>query len=251
MIQELLEAILTDAGHVVVLVPNGIAAIEALQARDFDVVLMDVQMPGLDGISATRWIRAMSGQVRNIPIIALTAYAMADDAEQCRTAGANAYLSKPIDRNRLLHLIAKWSESGHSRSVPSHDTLMDVGALDRLEKRFGKARATEFAGQFQQQVRKTLDTIAGTTDRHRIEQEMHDLISSAGVVGCNELVTCSRLLMEAARREAGELGPLVARLAEAAGRALTAMQARYSILESTRAEARSEMSADDGRPPIA
>jgi signal transduction histidine kinase/CheY-like chemotaxis protein len=244
MIRELIKAMLTDAGHEVVLVPNGIEAIEALKVGDFDVVLMDVQMPELDGISATRWIRAIGGPVRNIPIIALTAYAMADDVEQCRTAGVNAHLSKPIDRNELLHLIAKWSGSGHQCTAPPHDTsmhsVMDVGTLDRLEKRFGKARAAEFAAQFQQQVRKTLDAISDMTDRQQIAQEMRDLISSAGALGCGELVTCSRALMVAARRDTGELAPLIAELTLAAGRALNAMQARYSILELTGAVARNE-----------
>jgi len=65
------------------------------------------------------------------------------------------------------------------------------------------------------------------TDRHRIADEMHNLISSAGAMGCNELAACSRALMDAARHDTGELGPLVAELARAAARALTEMHARY------------------------
>jgi CheY-like chemotaxis protein len=74
---------------------------------------MDVQMPGLDGIAATRRIRAMSDRIRGIPIIALTAYATSEDVELCRAAGATEHLSKPIDREKLLRLVAKWSRSGH------------------------------------------------------------------------------------------------------------------------------------------
>ena len=113
LIQELIEAMLTDAGHEVVLVRNGIEAIAALEAGDFDLVLMDVQMPGLDGIAATRRIRAMSDRIRGIPIIALTAYATSEDVELCQAAGATEHLSKPIDREKLLRLVAKWSRSGH------------------------------------------------------------------------------------------------------------------------------------------
>jgi signal transduction histidine kinase len=244
MIQELIEAMLTEAGHEVVSVKSGVEAIAAVEAGDFDLVLMDVQMPELDGIAATRWIRAMLGRVRSIPIIALTAYAMPEDVELCLAAGANAHLSKPIDRNELLRLVAKWSGGGHPRSAAPNDTavhqVFDVAVLEQLENRLGNARATEFAGQFQRQVRKALDAISGTTDRHRIGEEMHDLISSAGTMGCSELAACSRALMDAARRDTGELGPLVAELAMAAGRALTAMQERYSMLNLTRAVARSQ-----------
>jgi CheY-like chemotaxis protein len=114
-IRELIEAMLTDAGHEVVLVHNGIEAIAALEAGDFDLVLMDVQMPELDGIAATRRIRAMSDRIRGIPIIALTAYATSEDAELCRAAGATEHLSKPIDREKLLHLVSKWSGRGHAQ----------------------------------------------------------------------------------------------------------------------------------------
>jgi signal transduction histidine kinase/CheY-like chemotaxis protein len=113
LIQQLIEAMLTDAGHEVVLVHNGIEAIAALEAGDFDLVLMDVQMPELDGIAATRRIRAMNDRIRGIPIIALTAYATSEDVELCRAAGATEHLSKPIDREKLLRLVAKWSRSGH------------------------------------------------------------------------------------------------------------------------------------------
>jgi signal transduction histidine kinase/DNA-binding response OmpR family regulator len=233
MIRELIEAMLRDAGHEVVLVRNGIEAIEALEASDFDVVLMDVQMPVLDGISATRWIRAMSDRVRDVPIIALTAYAMPEDVEQCRAAGANEYLSKPIDRDQLLSLVGKWSRRGGahsvaSQAVPAATEVVDIAVLDHLEKRFGASRAAHFSDQFREQLHKALSTITATTDRRRIAEESHNLISTAGAVGCNELVARSRNLMDAARRESTDLKPLVAELAMAAARALNAIQARCS-----------------------
>jgi CheY-like chemotaxis protein len=230
MIRELIEAMLREARHEVVLVQNGIEVIEALKASNFDVVLMDIQMPELDGITATRWIRAMSDRIRNIPIIALTAYAMADDVAQCRAAGANEYLSKPIDREALLSLVAKWSGRGHTRSAARPDAavqphVMDGGVLDGLEKRLGASRVAALSAQFGSQLRKALD-IAATSDRVRVADEMHDLISSAGALGCHELAERSRALMNAARRETGDLQPHVARLTTAASRALAAIEAR-------------------------
>jgi len=112
LIRELIETMLTDAGHEVALAKDGAEAIAALEARDIDLVLMDVQMPTMDGLTATRRIRAMGDRARDVPIIALTAYAMAEDEERCRAAGANEHLPKPIDRKELLRLIAKWTGSG-------------------------------------------------------------------------------------------------------------------------------------------
>ena len=89
-------------------VTNGIEALEALRIRDFDVVLMDCQMPEMDGYEATRQLRKSTGarNNRNIPVIALTANALATDREKCIAAGMNNYLSKPIDRERLEHALA-------------------------------------------------------------------------------------------------------------------------------------------------
>jgi two-component system, sensor histidine kinase and response regulator len=69
---------------------------------------MDVQMPGMDGLEATRRIRALPGERGRIPVVAVTANAMAGDDERCLDAGMNDYLAKPIDRARLLSKVAEW-----------------------------------------------------------------------------------------------------------------------------------------------
>jgi len=94
-------ALLQKWGHMVTAVADGQEAVEAVQAAVFDVVLMDVQMPGMDGLEATRFIRAMDGPVAKLPIIALTANAMPADQQRCLEAGMDDYVSKPIDHERL------------------------------------------------------------------------------------------------------------------------------------------------------
>ncbi|MBF0528201.1 MAG: PAS domain S-box protein [Deltaproteobacteria bacterium] len=91
-------------------VADGEEAIKALEMTPYDLVLMDVQMPGLDGLEATRQIRNPQSQVRNhdIPIIAVTAHAMQGDLEKCLEAGMNDYISKPIAPQALVDAIEKW-----------------------------------------------------------------------------------------------------------------------------------------------
>jgi CheY-like chemotaxis protein len=82
-------------------VADGRAAVAAWQAGTFDLILMDCQMPQMDGYAATREIRKLEESKRHIPIVALTAHAMKGDEEKCRAAGMDEYLSKPIDRVKL------------------------------------------------------------------------------------------------------------------------------------------------------
>ncbi len=100
-------AILEHAGHQVDIADNGVEAVAAVQRKDYDVVLMDNQMPVLDGIQATRQIRALAPPKCNIPIIALTANAMAGACEQYLAAGMNDYVSKPIDAGYLRAKLEK------------------------------------------------------------------------------------------------------------------------------------------------
>jgi signal transduction histidine kinase/DNA-binding response OmpR family regulator len=114
--QTLILRLLARNGHQVSLAKNGLEALEALRKASFDLVLMDVQMPGIDGFEATRRIRAMEvpGGDR-LPIVALTARAMKDDEDECYRSGMDAYLSKPIDFASLNALIARVAESGNFR----------------------------------------------------------------------------------------------------------------------------------------
>jgi CheY-like chemotaxis protein len=97
---------LEKMGHQAVLANNGLEALAQLSSKEFDLVLMDVQMPEMDGLTATKHIRAMEKNTgRHIAIVAMTARAMRGDREICLAAGMDAYLSKPIDREELGNLL--------------------------------------------------------------------------------------------------------------------------------------------------
>jgi len=99
--------LLRKADHQVDVVENGERAVEAVRHSDYDVVLMDIQMPLLDGVEATKRIRALPGPKNAVPIIALTAHAMAGAKEEYLAAEMDDYLSKPIDKLELLSRLDK------------------------------------------------------------------------------------------------------------------------------------------------
>ncbi|MBP2228553.1 signal transduction histidine kinase/ActR/RegA family two-component response regulator [Azospirillum agricola] len=109
MNRDLAVAMLTRAGHHVDSVEDGAAAVAAVQETPYDLVLMDVQMPVMDGLEATRRIRALPGPTGRIPILALSAGVLAVEVERCLQAGMNAHLAKPLDKGKLLAAIAHWA----------------------------------------------------------------------------------------------------------------------------------------------
>jgi PAS domain S-box-containing protein len=112
MNQIIVETLLRDAGHEVTIVEDGKAGIEAVRDGAYDLVLMDMEMPVMGGIEATRRIRALGGRTGQVPIVALTANVMASEAERCRAAGMNDFLTKPIDQSVLLAIVARWGNGG-------------------------------------------------------------------------------------------------------------------------------------------
>ena len=111
MNQRLALGLLHKKGHQVVVAKNGKEAFEAYQRERFDLILMDVQMPEMDGFEATAAIRGQESEGTHIPIIAMTAHALKGDMELCLGAGMDAYISKPISAAVLFETIAKFAVS--------------------------------------------------------------------------------------------------------------------------------------------
>jgi CheY-like chemotaxis protein len=138
---------LEKRGHVVTAVNNGKEAIHALKCEHFDLVLMDVQMPEMDGFEATRAIRLSEHETgQHIPIIAMTAHAMKGDREQCLQSGMDDYIAKPVDPKALAQLIFHWvppeRQSERSREVAASDAGRHSTNLDQIPAASQTRRAT-------------------------------------------------------------------------------------------------------------
>ena len=119
--QDVAVDLLEDGGFQVQVAANGAVAVEMVQQQAFDLILMDMQMPVMDGLTATRTIRSLPGY-STLPIVAMTANAMHQDRDRCMAAGMNDYLSKPIDPEALWAVLKKWLPSrldSHATTAPS------------------------------------------------------------------------------------------------------------------------------------
>jgi len=123
--QKLLRVFLEPLGHHVDVVSNGLEAVAAVARFEYDLVLMDIQMPQMDGYTATRQIREMTGSAGQTYIVALTANAMSGDRERCIEAGANDYVSKPI---KMTELYAAIDRAPASNATPFQAASAAVGA---------------------------------------------------------------------------------------------------------------------------
>ena len=120
--------LLEKMGYRADVVANGLEALKALEAIPYTLVLMDVQMPEMDGIEATRQIRGAKSRIQNpeVPIIALTAHAMKEDRKRCLDAGMNDYLAKPVQPDELAKVISRW--------IPGNDGTPKVQTAAKIVK---------------------------------------------------------------------------------------------------------------------
>jgi len=202
-------SILERAGHEVRAVENGRQAVEAYERELFDVVLMDVQMSGLDGIEATKAIRsAEGGTKRRVPIVALTAHLLDEDKEVCLLAGMDEFLSKPVDPDSLCNLLDRLGYAAGTdttRPRASHAVGNAEPALERdalLRRTEGDvALAADLARIFLEDCPKSmeeLETSVRSREMDRLEQVLHRLSGSLEAIGARPAAAAARRLREAA-----------------------------------------------------
>ena len=131
--QTLATRILERLGHKVQVVNDGKEALELARAQDFDLIFMDVQMPEMDGLEATKAIRTVeAGTGKHVPIVAMTAHAMKGDRETCLSAGMDAYLSKPIRIDELKQAIFEVEKKRDTGQSPERNSFQAIGELELL-----------------------------------------------------------------------------------------------------------------------
>jgi len=221
--QEVAAAMLEDLGCTVLLAGNGREALREIERERPHLVLMDCQMPEMDGFEATRQIRAAEGRRTNgtpaprLPIVALTANAMQGDRMRCMESGMDDYVSKPFTREHLAEALGKWLPAraaaetapatlpgGNVRPAQA-GSVLDTAALDRirqLQRGGGEALLRKVIGLYLADSQSLLDKIrlaASTSDARGMQMAAHTLKSSSANVGAMGLAERCRELEAAAR----------------------------------------------------
>jgi PAS domain S-box-containing protein len=210
--QMLAVALLKKRRHDVTLADNGREAVDLVRHQEFDLVLMDVQMPDMDGLEATRIIREMEAATpRRLPIIAVTAHAMAGDRQRCLDAGMDDYVSKPIDPVELEAAIERWTgelpDFEHARALELVEG--DQSVLRSVVKLF-----LEQTPRRLQAIRRALD--AG--DRGGLERSAHTMEGAAQSLAMPRLRDIAhRIAIHSREGELEQAAALVVELDEAIG----------------------------------
>jgi hypothetical protein len=211
---------------------DGTEAVTSATSFNFDIILMDMRMPDMDGLEATRTIRAQGGVLATVPIIAFTANAFPEDERACREAGMNDHIAKPVRKNLLVGAILRALPpvpaqmdsatppapiaSAAAPATPGntveaafttretfdpgyikHTARLYVGkqAFDHLVAEIGEEASYEVLTIFVRETQMRLrlfDTLSIKTDRRRIEREAHSLKSAAGTFGLARLASLAR-----------------------------------------------------------
>ena len=201
--QELARAVLEAVGHTVDIVSDGASGVAAVQAGGYDLVLMDVQMPGMDGMTATRLIRELDHPARSLPIVAMTANVLPDEIIQFRRSGMNDHVGKPFNRADLYGVIDRWLPGAPmaDRLEPSADAEhpgVDPSIFDGLVDLHTPAGVARLLGFLEEEIGRSFRRDVETADgRASVRREAHVLVSAAGMLGflalsaaCSELESC-------------------------------------------------------------
>jgi CheY-like chemotaxis protein len=178
---------------------------------------MDIGMPEMDGVAATRAIRTLKGPVAQVPIVAVTAHVMRGERESLLAQGLSDYLSKPIDRTELLDCLTRWLtpeaakvtvlDQIETQTRPGEtDALIDRGILDQLLEDVGQENAEAVVDAFVQELERqriALEDAAGSSDLDAMAQAAHRLKSSAASFGATRLSEVVASIEQAARTGQG------------------------------------------------
>ena len=237
--QQVAQAILEKAGIAVTIVGDGDAAVEAVRHHDFDAVLMDIQMPRMNGFEATRRIRELP-RGKSVPIVAMTAHAMKGDEEKCLEVGMNGYVSKPVNQDRLFHTLWRLlsaTDAAFGQPAPGDEAAIDMqteaaasdyGLPDALPGLAIKATLSSLNidgatmarimvgfSEDNRQTGQRLRQALANKDLDILRQLAHSIKGSSANIGADQLSKAAYSLEDACRKADaaneghGALGPLI------------------------------------------
>jgi len=214
-----LEAVLDKLGHSAVFAENGEEAVCAVQDQDFDIVLMDLHMPVMDGFAAARAIRALPLPRGAMPIVALTADAFQDSQELARQAGMDEMLTKPAHLPQLRDLLARYGGRASGASAKVHPLageaggdIVDRATVEQFHASLSPQKYALLLSSFFEAHAGTMDKLraAAAIDRHAVRDQAHALKGAALSLGLRAVVEQCELLRKAAADANGAaLGPML------------------------------------------
>ena len=223
--RQLIQTVLRQAGALVEVAENGRIAVAKAQAETFDVILMDINMPEMDGYEATRLLRSRGYEG---PILALTANAMAGDSQRCLEAGCNDHLTKPIDRPRLIRAIAQHAATWRAAAPGEPPRTPDPAADDTVPLMSDLADDPEIAPILDAFVNRLGEQVLGMRDAlaqgrwEELQRLAHNLKGAGASYGYPSLTEAARSLEDAAKaasaQDAGAALEALAALCRAAER---------------------------------
>jgi PAS domain S-box-containing protein len=242
--QHVAQLIISHAGHRVDLADNGRQGVDAARAKDYDVILMDLQMPELDGIAAAKEIRDLPGRAGQVPIIALTSHAMAGTRDEVLEAGMDDYVSKPFDARMLLaklqHLAAfrAAGEERRPQPVERHESKGDVrfdrGKLEQLSAATSTMTLMPLLSTLIAAIEQRVATLLDLVDSTMLPQaarDAHDLVGIAGNIGGMRLSALARQLQHACKSDdAHRCREIAAELSAEAAALLPLMRAYHAAM---------------------
>ncbi|MCC7275566.1 MAG: response regulator [Alphaproteobacteria bacterium] len=217
--QLVIGSMLENMGHRTQMVSDGAEAVVAAQQAHFDLVLMDLQMPVMDGYEATRRIRALGGDVARVPIVALTALALPMDRERAEACGMNDFLTKPVRKGDLATLLEKFSGTARALPVAAAEPAEQEDLLRELYDNLGARQLDRILDAFERDARKDLldiERAVSAGDHATLRARAHRLRGTFQQIGARSAGDLAGRVEKAEGAEAAALGRELAAVGPAA-----------------------------------
>ncbi len=236
--QQVALSMLKKWGHHIDVAWNGLETLEAVQRQDYDLILMDIQMPEMDGVTATQCIRQLDGKSATVPIVAVTANAMQGDRERFLEAGIDDYIPKPIDRETFYTVVHRYTPQERPVQIESAEEttetnsaspLLGYEVLSYLMSELSGETVSELIDEYMTHSTDLLSqalVASEEEDAKNVEYAVHTLKGMSGALGAIRMVDICQHILETCRNQGTQqIGPQMNGLSGTAEETQQALQA--------------------------